>query len=88
MVAFRCTPVRAHGDGVDLTLFARVPDGGAGVVEASADGQRYEVMGALAGAAAAESSFSLGATDLAEARFVRVSNTGAASLAIDAVAAP
>jgi hypothetical protein len=88
VVAFRCTPVRATGDGVDLTLFVSVPDGGAGVVEASADGQRYEVMGALSGAATSERSFSLGATDLAEARFVRVSNTGAASLAIDALAAP
>jgi hypothetical protein len=84
--AFRCTPIRAHGGGSDLALFVAVPDGGAGVVEVSADGQQYEVVGALA-AGAGEVDLSLGATDLAEARFVRVSNTGAPSLAIDAMAA-
>jgi hypothetical protein len=84
-VAFRCAPIVGHGAGTDdFTVWCTVPGGGSGIVEVSDDGATFDAVDLLT---RSDQSFSLARIGRSTARFVRITNAGAASLALDAVQA-
>jgi hypothetical protein len=84
-VAFRCAPIVGHGaDADDFTVWCTVPDGSSGVVEVSDDGGSFDAVELLT---RSDQSFSLARIGRSTARFVRVTNAGTVSLALDAVQA-
>jgi hypothetical protein len=84
-VAFRCAPIVGHGAGADdFTVWCTVPGGGSGIVEVSDDGATFDAVDLLT---RSDQSFSLARIGRSTARFVRITNAGAVSLALDAVQA-
>ena len=87
LVAFRCATILAHGGDeavADFTVWADVASGGAGVVEVSPDGGSFASVGTLT---QSDQSFSLARVGASAAKFVRISNTGASELLLDAIEA-
>jgi hypothetical protein len=87
LVALRCATILAHGGGdtiPDFTVWADVASGGAGVVEVSPDGDTFATVGTLT---QSDQSFSLARVGASAEKFVRVSNTGASDLLLDAIEA-
>jgi hypothetical protein len=85
VIAFRCSFIVSHGDQLDFKIWSTVPAGSTAAVEVSADGSQYLAIDSLA---TSDQTFSLARIDVPEARFVRLTNVGAADIAIDAVLAP
>ena len=85
LVAFRCATILAHGgEAPDFTVWADLAPGGAGVVEVSPDGDRFASVGMLT---QSDQSFSIARVGASAETFVRISNTGAADLLLDAIEA-
>jgi hypothetical protein len=87
LVAFRCATILAHGGAEatpDFTVWADLAPGGAGVVEVSPDGDRFTSVGMLT---QSDQSFSIARVGTAAETFVRISNTGASDLLLDAIEA-
>lgn len=82
-IAFLCSSMIERGVDAspELKLWATVPEGGSAIVQVSVDGASYDEIGVMAPEAL---EFDLARLELTDARFVRVLNTGAEPIELDA----
>ncbi|MBK9071099.1 MAG: hypothetical protein IPL79_08885 [Myxococcales bacterium] len=82
-IAFLCSSMIERGVDAspELKLWATVPEGGGAIVQVSVDGATYDEIGVMNSETL---EFDLARLELTDARFVRVLNTGAEAIDIDA----
>lgn len=85
-LGFRCTPATERGgvDSPDLMIWATLVQGASGVIEVSEDGTNYETWVQLT---ESDQEADLATIDRTYVRFLRISNTGTAPIALDAIEA-